>query len=91
MSKAYTNNFAAAYKKKAYVLFSSRRLITLRLHIVRPKDAVEPAKQRMAWYTGFPVNAVKSASARLEDLCKTELKDIRETSELSKPTGQNPL
>ena len=78
MSKAYTNNFAAAYNKKAYVLFSSRRLITLRLHIVRPKDAVEPAKQRMA-------------SARLEDLCKTELKDIRETSELPKPTGQNPL
>ena len=66
-------------------------LLSRRLHIVRPKDAVEPAKQRMAWYTGFPVNAAKSASARLEDLCKTELKNMSETSELAVPTGQNPL
>ena len=27
---------------------------------------------KMAWFTGFPVNAVKSTSARLEDLCKIE-------------------
>ena len=28
----------------------------------------------MAWFTEFPVNAVKFISARLEDLCKTESK-----------------
>ena len=39
----------------------------------------------MAWFTGFPVNAVKSTSARLEDLCKTESKNISETPDLSVP------
>ena len=39
----------------------------------------------MAWFTEFPVNAVKFISARLEDLCKTESNNISETSDLSVP------
>ena len=39
----------------------------------------------MAWFTGFPVNAVKSTSARLEYLCKIEWKNMSETSDLPVP------
>ena len=38
----------------------------------------------MVWFTGFPVNAVKSTSRKPEDLCKIE-------SEHANNTGHNPL
>ena len=41
-SKASPNNFDAVYNNKEYALFSSQRL--LRSHLIRPKEAVEPAK-----------------------------------------------
>ena len=40
---------------------------------------------KMASFTGFPVNAVKSTSERLEDLCKIESKNMSETSDLPVP------
>ena len=48
-------------------------------HLVRPKDANEPAEQDGVWFTGFPVNAVNSTSARLGHLYKTESKNMSET------------
>ena len=79
MSKTYPNSVAAAaYSDKAYALFSSWFS-----HLVRPKD--KPPKQNGLVYRIPRVNAVKSTSARLEDLCKTESKNISETPDLSVP------
>lgn len=78
MSKTYPNNFAAACNKTYGLFFNSET--TLRSHLVRLKDAVQPA------FPGIPVNAVKSTSVREEDLCKTELGNMSETSNLTVPT-----
>ena len=40
----------------------------LRSQLVRSKDS----DQKIAALTGFPVNAARCTSERLEDLCKTE-------------------
>ena len=60
-------------------------------------------RNKMAWFTGFPVNAVKSTLVRREDLCKAESNNMSETSDLPIPsqtstisepannTGHNPL
>ena len=45
--------------------------------------SASPWRQRTT--TGFPVNAIKSTSARREDLCKTESKNMSETSDLPVP------
>ena len=44
MSKVCSNIFAVVYNNKAYALFS-RSGTTLRSQLLRPKDAVDPAKQ----------------------------------------------
>ena len=65
-----------------------------RLHLVRPTSRLN----KMNWFTVFPVNSVKSTSARLEDLCKTESEKHptcpRQTSAVSEHanhTGHNPF
>ena len=52
---------------------------TLRSHLVRLKDVVEPTKQDGVVY------AVKSTLVRLEDPCKIESKNMSETSDLPVP------
>ena len=39
----------------------------------------------LEWFTEFPVNVVKSTSARLEDLGRTEGKSMGETFDLPVP------
>ena len=40
---------------------------------------------KMALFTGFPVNAARRTTERLEDLCKTELRSTIETSDSPVP------
>ena len=44
---------------------------------------------KMARFPGFPVNAVKSTSVRLEDLCNIESENMIQTSDL--PVPRPPL
>ena len=48
--------------------------MTLRLHLVRPKDTIDRLN-KMAWYTGFLMNAEKSISGKQKDLCMRESKN----------------
>ena len=82
------NNLAAAYSKnlKAYVLFSSQRL-----HLVRPKDTVEPIKQDGVVYRipcecskVYIVETGRPTGGR-GGLCKIESKNMSETSDLPVP------
>ena len=52
MPKAYPNNFSTAYNNKAYAVIRTvfKSETTLRSHLVRSKDAVEPAKQDSVVY-----------------------------------------
>ena len=96
MSKAYPNNFAAAYSNKAYALFSSRRS-----HLVQPKDAVEPTKQdgvvnRIPCECGEVY--IGETGRPMQDTMKEHERDIRlvrtqtsAVSEHANNTGNNPL
>ena len=79
MSKVCSNSFAVAYNNKAYGCFqvgdyakdlSQYDLKTLSTWL-----------NKMAQFTGFPANAARCTSERLEDLCKTELRSTIETSD----------
>ena len=95
MSKAYRNNFAAAYSNKTYALFSSQS------HLVRPKDAVEPTKQDGVVYR-IPCECGKvyigETGRSMQDRIKEHERDIRlartqtsAVSEHANNTGHNPL
>ena len=53
---------------------------TVRFHLLRTKEAVEPTKQNGVRSTRFPVNVVKSTLARRADPCRTKLRNINGTS-----------
>ena len=57
---------------------------TLRSHLIRPKDAVDSAKQDGVAYR-IPCEGGKVHSARLEDLCETKLRSMTETSDSPVP------
>ena len=69
-SKASPNNFTTVYKNKAYASFLLLET-TLRLHLVRSKDAVELAKQDGEVYR-IPCECGKVFIAKLVDLCRRE-------------------
>ena len=74
MSKVCPNSFAVTYNNKAYV-FKSETM--LRSQLVRPKDAVDPAKQDGVVYR-IPCKCRKVYIGRLKDLCNTELRSTIE-------------
>ena len=103
MSKVCPNNFAVPYNNKAYgpvrAVFKSET--TLRSHLVRPKDAVNPAKQDGVVYR-IPCECGKvyigETGRPMQDRIKEHDRDIRfartETSAVSEHahnTGHKPL
>ena len=98
MSKVCPNSFAVTYNNKAYV-FKSETM--LRSQLVRPKDAVDPAKQDGVVYR-IPCECGKvyigETGRPMQDRIKEHDRDIRlartETSAVSEHahnTGQKPL
>ena len=92
MSKAYPNNFAAAYSKSETML---------RSHLVRPKDVVEPTKQDGVVYR-IPCECsevyIGETGRPMQDRMKEHERDIRlartqtsAVSEHANNTGHNPL
>ena len=76
--KGLSEQLRRCLQQQGIALFSSRRL-----HYDR--KTLSSRLHKMAWFTRFPVNEVKSTSPRLEDLCKIESKNISETSDLPVP------
>ena len=80
MSKAYPNNSAVVYNNKAYGDYIKITFTTLRLHLVRPKDAVEPAKQDGVVYR-IPCNCgevyIGETGRPTQDRIKEHERDIR--------------
>ena len=74
MSKVCPNSFAVAYNNKAYALFS------IRSQLIRPKDAVDPAKQDGVVYR-IPCECGKvyigETGRPMQDRIKEHDRDIR--------------
>ena len=70
--REYRSLFAAAWNKKAFAPSSNpkRHLSHIWCDLRTPSIRLN----KMAWFTGFPVNAVKSTSGKQGDLCMRESK-----------------
>ena len=97
----YQRFFAAAYNNKAYAPSSNQTLTTLRSHLVRPKDALEPTKQDSVVYK-IPCECGKvyigETGRAMQDRIKEHDRDIRlartqtsAVSEHANETGHLPI
>ena len=72
MYREYRSLFAAAYNNKAFAQSSNpkRHLGHIWCNQATPSTQLN----KMAWFTGFPLNAEKSTSGKQGDLCTRESK-----------------